>query len=241
MTPRPHARTRRAALLTTGAAALGLLGIAGCDPRQALYFLQPFEPKVAAPGPSLKGKKVAVITKTTPGAVGEFVSLDRELTRAVAKLLRENVKRIDLVDPDKVATWDQAHPRWTDPAELAEAFDADMVIFLELNRFQIQTPTAPDMFQGESAVHIRVVERAHPKDSRGREQEDRPKEASIIYDGDRETTFPIRGPEPASAEVTAVGFKNRFLQLVATEVSWHFVDHAPGDNIQDVRFGNARP
>jgi hypothetical protein len=235
MTPRPTARTRRAALLTL--APLGLLALAGCDPRQALYFLQPFEPTIAAPGPSLKGKKVVLIAKAAPGALGDFVSIDRDLTREVGTILRGNVKKIELVESDRVWAWDQAHPRWTDPAELAEAFDADLAIFLEIAAFRIQDPSSPGMFQGHSAVHIRVVERAHPKDSRGREQTDLPKRTEIVSDADRETTFPLRGPQPASAEVTATSFKHRFLKLVATEVSWHFVDHAPGDNVQDVRFG----
>jgi hypothetical protein len=223
--------------MTTWTLALGLATLAGCDPRQAMYFLQPFEPKVAAPGPSLKGKKVVLIAKATPGATGDFVALDRELTREVRSLLAAKVKKIELVDDTKVWTWDQAHPNWSDPAELAEAFDADIAIMLEIGMFQIQSPSSPDMFEGHSAVHIRVVERAHPKDDRGREQTDRPKQTSVIYDDDRETTFPVRGPVPASAEVTATGFKNKFLKLVATEVSWHFVDHAPGDNIQEVKFG----
>lgn len=237
MTPRPTARTRRAALLTMTLAPLGLAALAGCDPRQALYFLQPFEPKIAAPGPSLKGKKVVLIAKAAPGALGDFVSIDRELTREVGTILRANVKKIELVESDRVWAWDQAHPRWTDPSELVEAFDADLVIFLEIAAFRIQDPSSPGMFEGHSAVHIRVVERAHPKDSRGREQTDLPKRTEIISDADRETTFPLRGPLPASAEVTPTTFKHRFLQLVATEVSWHFVDHAPGDNVQDVRFG----
>ena len=49
-TPRPHARTRRAAASIVVTAA-GLLALAGCDPRTVLYFLQPFEPTVPAPGP----------------------------------------------------------------------------------------------------------------------------------------------------------------------------------------------
>ena len=48
MTPRPLARMRRAAWLL---AAVGLLTLAGCDPRSIFYFLQPFEPTIAPPGP----------------------------------------------------------------------------------------------------------------------------------------------------------------------------------------------
>lgn len=237
MTPRPTARTRRAALLTVaGALPLGLLTLAGCDPRQAMYFLQPFEPKIAAKGPSLKGKKVVLIAKSAPGALGAFPSLDRDLTREVSSILRGGVKKIELIESDRVWAWDQAHPRWTDPAELVEAFDADIAIFLEIQDFRIQDPSSPGMFEGHSAVHIRVVENAHPKDTRGREQTDLPKRTEIVSDADRETTFPLRGPVPASAEVTTTSFKQKFLKLVATEISWHFIDHAPGDNVQDVSF-----
>ena len=58
---RPHARTRRAVALLALASA-GLLSLTGCDPRTLIYFLQPWEPTISAPGPSLKGKKVVVLT-----------------------------------------------------------------------------------------------------------------------------------------------------------------------------------
>src|SRR5690349_24649764 len=105
-----------------------------------MYFLQPFEPTVAAQGPSLKGKKVVLIAKSAPGALGAFASLDRDLTREIATILRANIKKIELVDSDRVWAWDQAHPQWTDPSELAEAFDADIVVFLEIQDFRIQEP-----------------------------------------------------------------------------------------------------
>jgi hypothetical protein len=92
------------------------------------------------------------------------------------------------------------------------------------------------MLEGHSGVHVRVVERAHPTDDRGRPMTDRPKQSRIVHDGDRESNFPSRGPIPASADVTPVAFKNRFLKLVAMEISWEFVEHAPGDEIQEVRF-----
>src|SRR3954449_9221028 len=103
MTPRPNARMRRAALATCLAAAT-LLALPGCDPRTLFYFLQPFEPTVPAPGPSLKGKRVAVLAHAVSGTYSDFQALDRELGREVIANLRKNVKRIDLVEQDKV--WD---------------------------------------------------------------------------------------------------------------------------------------
>src|SRR5689334_21364539 len=120
MTHRPLAWTRRAALISM-AAAVGLAGLGGCDPRQAMYFLQPYGPTVAAPCPSLEKKRVALAIYTMQG-MNDFVALDGELARALAPKLRAGIKRLDLVDPEKVATWVRAHPNF-DPAEVAREFE----------------------------------------------------------------------------------------------------------------------
>jgi hypothetical protein len=200
------------------------------------YFLQPYDERIPAPGPNLKGKRVVVIAKGVPGSMYDFPAIDHEIGAEVSKILRERVKKIDLVDAKKVDAWDQAHPTWTDPAELAEAFDADMVVYFEVNSFRIQDPSSPGLFEGHASVHIRVVERTFPKDDKGKLIESEPKITSVAYEADRDSAFPIRGPQPASAEVTVSSFKKKFLELVATELSWHFVGHAPGDDIQKVDF-----
>jgi hypothetical protein len=236
MIPRPRSVLAIRLCLAAGCLAAGLLTLTGCDPRQMAYFLQPFEPQIPAPGPELKGKRVVVIAKAVPGALYDQPTLDRELADEIASTLRSKVKKIDVVNVDKVYAWDQANPTWSDPAELAAAFKADMVIDLEVQSYQIQDPSSPGLFEGRSSVHVRVTERAAPRDDRGREIAGQPLETKVVYENDRETTFPVRGPIPASAEVTRSAFQNKFLKLVAMELSWYFVSHAPGDNIQDVRF-----
>lgn len=239
MTPRPLARTRRAGafVLSLATAVTGVTGLSGCDPRQAMYFLQPFSPSIEAPCPSLKGKKVVILTTTTNGVQTDFLALDRELTRDLAAILRKEVKKIQLVDTDDVAAWARSHPTWTDPAEVAQAFDADAVILLEVRKYQIQDPSSPGLFEGHSDIHIQVVELAHPKDDRDKPMTDKPKEAKVIYDGDRSTAFPVTGHVPAEAGVSATTFRNTFHKLVVKEVSWAFVPHAPGDNVQNTRIG----
>ncbi len=237
MTPRPLARTRRAGafVLSLVAATAGVTGLTGCDPRQALYYLQPFSPSVDAPCPSLKGKKVVILTSTTNGVATDFLSLDRELTRDLATILRKEVKKIQIVDTDDVAAWSRSHPTWTDPAEAARAFDADAVIVLEVREYRIQDPSSPGLFEGHSDIHIQVVELDYPKDDRDKPMTDQPKESKIIYDGDRTTAFPVTGHVPAEAGVSATTFRGTFHKLVVKEVSWAFIAHAPGDNIQNTR------
>ncbi|MFO0951789.1 MAG: hypothetical protein U0835_11700 [Isosphaeraceae bacterium] len=234
-TPRSIARTRRLAALIVLALA-GTVTLTGCDPRTLIYFLQPYEPTIPAPGPSLKGKRVVLVTHAVAGAQGEFQSLDRELTREVATLLRNKVKKIDLVEPDKVWTWVEGHPNWTDPAELAKAFDADVVVFLEVESFQLQHPSDLNVYQGSARTHISVTEMQYPTNTKGKPIKDKPREPKNIYDDYRDTEFPVRGPIPFDSGVSRSAFKNRLLKVTAAEISWHFVEHSPEDDIQDVKF-----
>ena len=234
MTPGPNARTRRAAA-SLFIDATGLIAIAGCDPRTLFYFLQPNEPTVPAPGPKLDEKRVVLVTNTVSGSLGEYSSVDREISREVSSILREKVKKIDMVDSDKVLKWTEGHPNWTDPAELAKAFEADIVIFLEVEQFQVQNPADLNVYQGTARTHIMVTEYAHPKNSKGKVNKNKPKEADSIYDDYRDTEFPIRGPIPMDSGVSKNAFKTKFMKVVATEISWHFVDHTPEDDVQDVK------
>jgi hypothetical protein len=234
MTPRAPVRMRRAAasILLVG----GLVALVGCDPRPLFYFLQPFEPTIPAPGPSLKGKKVVVLTHATSGSQAEFPGLERDLNREFVANLKKKVKKIKVVDPDKVATWVEGHPRWTDPADAARDFEADAVLFLEMEQFQIQNPGDLNVLQGSAKVHIQAFELSPPKNSKGKPIHDQPKESHSIYDDYQESTFPIRGPVPMDSGVGRAAFKNKFLQVVAGECTWHFVEHSQDDVIQDVKF-----
>jgi len=237
-TPRSRARTRRSAALLVLCAA-GLLTLTGCDPRTLIYFLQPWEPSIPATGPSMKGKKVVVLTHVAQ-STSDVITLDRDLTAKLVRILKEKVKKIDVVSTEKVEEWVEQHPSWTDPADVAKALEADAVIFLEVEQFETQNSNSPGLHSGVAKIHIQAFEWQHPKNSKGKEQKDEPKEAEKIYDEYLDTNFPSRGPIPAEEGVSRDAFKNKFVEVVATEVSWHFVEHAPGDDIQDVKFRRDR-
>lgn len=232
-TPRPHARTRRAAAALVLACST-LASLAGCDPRQMMYFLQPWEPEIPAPGPKLDGKKVVVVTHAVSTTAGEYQTIDRDINREVVALLRKKAEKAEVVETDKVNDWVEAHPNWTDPMELAKAFEADMVIYLEVESFQVQHPGDIEVLQGAAKTHIMAHELAHPKNSKGKPIKDKPKEAEKIYDDYSDTEFPVRGPVQG---ISRGAFKSKFTKVVAAEISWHFVGHSPDDNIQDVSFG----
>jgi hypothetical protein len=233
MTPRSSFMLRFAAVIFLATASL--IAVTGCDPRALAYFLQPFDPTIEPKGPLLTEKKVVVLCNVTSGALAEFPSLERDVPRELTAVLRKKVKKITVVEPDKVATWVEAHPHWTDPADAARDFNADIAIFLEVEQFQIQSPGDLNMVHGEAKVHIQVFEMQYPKNSKDKPIKDQPKEAHNIYDEYAETTFPNRGPLPIDSGNSRSAFKNTFLKIVTKEISWHFVEHAPDDSIQDSR------
>jgi hypothetical protein len=235
MTPRIRSRIQIAAImaLVTG----GLVAVSGCDPRSLAYFLQPFQSEIPPPegSPLLEGKKVVILCNVTSAAVAEYPSLERDVPRILADILRKKVKKITIVEPDKVSTWVEAHPRYTEPADAARDFGADVAIFLEVEQFQSQSPGDLNMVHGDSKVHIQVFELDYPKNSRDRPIKDQPKEARNIYDGYAESTFPNRGPLPIDSGTSRSAFKHTFLKIVVKEISWHFVPHREEDSIQDSR------
>jgi hypothetical protein len=224
---------RFAAVLVLASASL--LAASGCDPRSLAYFLQPFDPTIEPKGPKLEEKKVVILCNVSSGALAEFPSLERDIARELSSVLKKKVEKIKMVEPDKVATWVEAHPHWNDPADAARDFNADIAIFLEVEQFQIQSPGDLNMVHGESKVHIQVFEMEYPKNSKDKPIKDQPKEAHNIYDEYTETTFPNRGPLPIDTGNSRSAFKNTFLRVVTKDISWHFVPHAPDDSIQDSR------
>jgi hypothetical protein len=236
MTPRRIAQEVLRLAIVVVLADLSLLAISGCDPRPLAYFLQPFEPMVPPPCEvNFQGKKVVVLCHATANTMGEFSSLDRDLCREFSGILRKKVKKITVVDPDKVATWVEAHPNWTDPADVARDFDADFVIFLEIEQFQLQQPGDLNMLHGQAKVHIMAFEMKYPKNSKDRPITDQPKEADRIYDDYADTIFPNRGPIAIDSGSSRSKFRITFLKVVAKEISWHFLEHAEDDSIQDSR------
>lgn len=229
-------RTGRRGFLGSLGLISGVSVLMGCDPRMSLYFLQPFEPTIEHTGPDLSGKLVVVLAHAVNGANNDFQMLERDLTKEFQKTVRASNPKIRFSPYERVAEWQQEHADWS-AEEALEFFEADAVVFLEIEQFQIQDPSTPMLYQGNSKVHVQVTTKDYPKDKKGKPIKGEPKEVDVIFDDYADTVFPTHTPVPAGADgVSKAAFKNKFLKLVATELSWRFVDHAPGDDIQDTRF-----
>ena len=145
-TPRLPARTRRE-LLGLGLALTGLASLAGCDPCfDVLSSTQRAHGRAQRPEDPPQGQK-GCRAHSCHLRGSHFRAVDREVTREFVRILKENVKKIEVVDTAKVWDWAESHPSWSDPSEAARAFEADIAIFLEFEQFQIEI-LQPRIVQG---------------------------------------------------------------------------------------------
>jgi hypothetical protein len=236
MTLRPFDRTRRSLVL--GTLGLGTVALAaGCDPRALAYFLQPFEPTIDAPGPSLKGKKVVILCHATTGTMSDFPDLEDDLAKGLGRTLAGSVKKIELVPHQKVKVWVDGHPGYTDPSDAGRDFEADCVVFLEVEAIQLEDYRSPGLFQGASRIHVKVFDLIEPTDDKGKPIPGRDREIVVSHDEVVETSFPrTQGAMPVSATVNRSAFRKKFLEIVIAELAWQFIPRASGDMIQDTSF-----
>lgn len=233
MTLRRFDRTRRSLVLgTLGLGSLALAG--GCDPRALAYFLQPNESSIDAPGPSLKGKKVVILCHATTGTMADFPDLENELCKGLGRSLGASVKKIQVVPHQKIKIWADSHPGYTDPAEVGVEYEADAVIFLEVESIQLEDSRSPGLFQGSSRIYVKLFDLLDPTDDKGKPIPGRDKEITVAYDEVVETAFPrTQGAMPISATVNRSNFRKKFLEVVVAELAWQFTPRGTGDMIQD--------
>lgn len=237
MTPQPRARTRRAAVGLLVLAAAGTITLAGCDPRTLAYFFGDGAPQIPGQAPKMDGKKIVVLVTAAPAATTDFQSIDRDINRELVTVFRDRIKKVEIVDTQKVRDWVAAHPTWTDAGEIAKAFEADFVVFFEIQNFSIRDPRSPQMLEGNAEVNFRVTEYAHPTDDKGKPKKDAPKETNQVYEDSYKSTFPRNAPVAVDTGINPLSFKVKFVKLVARELSEYFLGRNPGDDIApDQRF-----
>lgn len=204
----------------------------GCNLMALPFFLLPgFEPKHDAKfklAAADKEQEVKVVILSSSGLETrpEFLRVDRDLASMLAMHLREgfkkNKEKVTVVPTSKVENYKDTHPNWRqlDPQEIGRHFEADYVIDLEINKITLFEPgSANTLYHGNAEVAIKVV-----KTEQGAE--------NPAYVEEYQTNWPrARGPIPADNN-NAAGFRQRFLDVVAREISWRFTAHLVEDDFK---------
>ena len=93
-------------------------------------------------------------------------------------------------------------------------------------------------------MEIQGIRREGPPDQPGQERRQAggeykehqgSKEGTEVFETVVDSSFPERGPLPIDSGSSQAKFRITYLKVVAKQISWEFIEHAPDDSIQDSR------
>lgn len=160
--------------------------------------------KIDAKCTALEGKRVAVVCVSGTGAGPRSES--EALTRQVGLLLKQNVKKIDLVRPEQVADWrDENNWDQIDYKSIGRGVKADMVLAIDLSTFSIHDDQT--LLRGRAKVRSAVYDMTN-------------KGTCVFDDGSKEFVFPQNGAHHIVEN--EANFKRIYLQMLAQDIAKNF-------------------
>lgn len=170
---------------------------------------------------ALEEKRVVVVCR--PPASSDFsnAGASRQLNRSISMLLKQNVKKIDMVDPREVDTWlDESHTG--DYIDLGRAVKADIVLVVDMEQFDLYK--GKTLYQGNAIVSLLV----HDMQAGG----------ELIWDRQMgQVAFPHNAPIPA-ADKPQAQFQREFIGVLANRIAVHFYKHDPSMNFASDALAN---
>lgn len=173
---------------------------------------------VAAAFEGLEEKKVVVVCRPVADLTYGNSNVAKQLAKELSRRLEENVAKIEVVSPEKVAAWTDAN-MWDDYSEIGEALEADMVVGVDLQHFSIfQGQT---LFQGKADVMLQVY--------------DCTEDGQVVFEKELpQSVFPPNAVIPTS-EKPEREFRRQYIGVLADQIGRHFYPHdAHADYALDV-------
>lgn len=166
-------------------------------------------------------KKVVVIPYADASMRFGFDALDTDLAGLVVTEIANGDDRLEVVPERKVRAWRDQNPQWIESSlqKVGEHFDADYVIFFEVQKFTLNETKNQFLLQATCDITVRVHDVA--KDTQ-------------IFDQVYHREYPPGRAVPLSEVVTEEQFRTKFLRTVARELSWYVVPHKFAEEINDL-------
>ena len=162
-----------------------------------------------------KDIKVAVVCTAPPDVQLQFSNIDSDLAKYVA--MRMHLKKIQVINPDRVNDWLDRNPDWDTPEELGAKFEVDYVVYVELKDFSLYEKNSAELFRGRSDVMVSVWKM----------EED---EGEQIFSRDVESVYP-RAVARSSYETKYSTFKREYLEVLSDDIGKNFYETYHGDDM----------
>ena len=176
------------------------------DPKQTAQFKQQTGVDL------IKDEKTVLVVCSTPEfAKYEAPSLELDVVDGLVQRLQR--RGIRVVNPDEVFTWiDDQGGRWDDLSQLANAFDTDYIIHVQLDRIGFREDNSPTMFRGQAEVKV-AVHSVHKING--------VKRIKQVFEPQFKTEYPRLHPIPAET-LSAETFQRRFVDHLNDHVARYF-------------------
>jgi hypothetical protein len=104
-----------------------------------------------------EGRNRVLIVCNTPYGIGsEYPTLRMDIVEHMTRDLQQ--RNVDIVPADDAAAWVDEHGGWGDLNRLAERFDADYLVDVEVQSFSIGVPGSDELYQGKLAGRVQVTD-----------------------------------------------------------------------------------
>ena len=159
----------------------------------------------------LANKKVAVVCR--PVVQLSFANtnggkIDADIARELGDKLKANIRKVKIVNPQTVEEWTDAH-EWTNYKEIGEGVQADMVVGIDLQDFQLYA--GQTLFQGKAKATVKVYDM---KDG-GR----------VVYTKHMPQAVYPPNAGRSTTEMQPDQFRREFIEVLAEEVGRLFYAH----------------
>jgi hypothetical protein len=160
----------------------------------------------------LRGKKVAVVCKPLTSEEFSNPGTARALAEGICDRLRTNVKKIQIIDPQKVAALVD-EKGMEDYLEIGKALKAEKVVGIDIVSFGVLD--GPTLFRGRSTVSIQVYDVA--------EKHIEWRKSPPQFEHPRIGSTPI-------GSLTEMEFRNQFVTILAEQIARYFYPHDQDDD-----------
>lgn len=183
-----------------------LAGNSGCVGLIANLIYAGTGNKVPARFDGLKERKVAVVVMDSQGAIGPSL-ISQQLAQRISISLKNNVKEINVLDPQTVEDWiDEHNWDYLDFQALGKGVGCESLVAVDIDSFSLHD--GQTMYKGQANIHLSVYDIL-----------DQGKEVYSVTP--RQIEYPVNGGYHTT-DIPERDFRKLFLDKLAQRIARHF-------------------
>lgn len=165
-------------------------------------------------------KKVLVICSTPESIRSDYPSLNYDLLEQITYDLKR--REIVVQDTGEVATWlDDNGGVWNDVDQLAENFEVDYIIHVDIDEFDYREPNSPNLLRGKAYGTVSAYEV---------QDVDGYRRALSVFETNYTSEFPSHMPVSIEQESPKV-FRKKYLDRIADQIGRFFYNYHSSEEI----------